>query len=123
MAFLPTIADVQAIAVDDAYIQGLTGSETVWTNMTIYGAKIITEAIYGELEFEAQVYWAAHILSSANAPVGGIGPLSSESVGGINQSFTLPWLNRTTVLGGTQFGIMFLEIRNQVSVPFRVVTI
>ena len=123
MSFLPTIADIQAIALDDTFIQGLAGTETVFTNMSVYVDKVVTEAVYGPLEFDAQLYLAAHILSMANQPVGGRGPLSSESVGGVAQSFTLPWLNRTTVLGGTQFGIMHLEIRSQIVAAVRVVKI
>ncbi len=123
MAFLPSLAEVQSIAQDDAGIQALDGSETVYALVTAYVAKIVLENPYGVLQKEAQLYLAAHMLSMANQPVGGRGPLSSESVGGVAQSFTLPWLNRTTVLGGTQFGIMHLEIRSQVVAAFRVVKI
>ena len=123
MSFLPTLDDVKAIAVDDAKIQSVTDSDTVWLNMVTFADKIITEAIYGELEFEAQTYFAAHVLSMSAQPVGGRGPLSSESIGGVSQSFTLPWLNRTTVLGGTQFGIMYLEIRNMINAAVVVVKV
>lgn len=123
MSFLPTIADVQAIAVDDTFIQGLAGTEVVWDNMVTFVDKVVRIDEYGTLEFDAQLYLAAHILSMANQPVGGRGPLSSESIGGISQSFTLPWLNRTTVLGGTQFGIMHLQIRDMVIETVRVIKI
>lgn len=123
MTYLPTLAEVQAVAQDDASIAALTGSETVWTLVQAFVNKIVTDTVYGDLEKEAQLYLSAHMLSMANQPVGGRGPLSSESIGGIAQSFTLPWLNRTTVLGGTQFGIMYLEIRNMVVAPIRVITI
>ncbi len=123
MTFLPTLVEVQSIAQDDAAIQALTGSETNWALVQAYVAKIVLEEPYGVLQKEAQLYLAAHMLSMSTQPVGGRGPLSSESVGGVSQSFTLPWLNRTTVLGGTQFGIMHLEIRSQVVAAFRVVKI
>lgn len=123
MAFEPTLDDVKGVAQDDAYIQALTGSEVVWTNVQAYIAKVVQETPYGDLLFDAQLYLAAHLLSMSNQPVGGRGPLSSESVGGVAQSFTLPWLNRITVLGGTQFGIMYLEIRGQVVPPFAVIKI
>lgn len=123
MPFLPTIAEVQSIAQDDAFIQSLTGSETVWDVVTDYVNLKVTEAIFGELEKFAQIYLTAHMLSLANQPVGGRGPLSSESVGGVSQSFTLPWLNRITVLGGTQFGIMYLEIRKSVVGGPRAITV
>lgn len=123
MSYLPTLEDVQAIAQDDAAIQALTGSETEWVNVQAYVDKTVTEGVYGLLEFDAQMYLSAHLLSLTNQPVGGRGPLSSESIGGLSQSFTLPWLNRTTVLGGTQFGIMYLEIRDQAVEKIRVVKI
>ncbi len=123
MTFLPTLEEVQSIAQDDAGIQALDGSETVYATVTAYVAKIVLEDPYGVLQKEAQLYLAAHMLSMSTQPVGGRGPLSTESVGGVSQSFTLPWLNRTTVLGGTQFGIMHLEIRSQVVAAFRVVKI
>lgn len=123
MAFLPTLAEVQSIAQDDAGIQALSGSETNWVLVQAYVAKVVLEDPYGVLQKEAQLYLAAHMLSMSTQPVGGRGPLSTESVGGVSQSFTLPWLNRTTVLGGTQFGIMHLEIRGQVVAAARVVKI
>ena len=123
MAFLPSLAEVQSIAQDDAGIQALDGSETVYALVTAYVAKIVLENPYGVLQKEAQLYLAAHMLSMSTQPVGGRGPLSTESVGGVSQSFTLPWLNRTTVLGGTQFGIMHLEIRGQVVFAAHVVKI
>ncbi len=123
MTFLPTLAEVQSIAQDDAAIQALTGSETNWALVQAYVAKIVLEDPYGVLQKEAQLYLAAHMLSMSTQPVGGRGPLSTESVGGVSQSFTLPWLNRTTVLGGTQFGIMHLEIRGQVVFAAHVVKI
>ena len=120
---LVTIDDVKAIAGDDETIQAIDGTDRVFTIVDAYVTKVVTEAVYGELQFDAQLYLMAHMLSMSGQPVGGRGPLSSESIGGISQSFTLPWLNRTTVLGGTQFGIMHLEIRNQVVAAFRVITV
>lgn len=123
MPFLPSIDDVQAVAKDDTDVQAVQITDTVWINMVTFVDKTVTEAVYGIHEFDAQLYLAAHILSMSFQPVGGRGPLSTESIGGVAQSFTLPWLNRTTVLGGTQFGIMFLEIRNFVVPPIHVVKI
>jgi len=58
----------------------------------------------------AQTYFVAHILSVAFTVAGGQGPLSSESIGGITQSFTLPYLNQQTVIASTQYGLMYLEM-------------
>jgi len=124
MAVLVTLAEVKAIALDDAFIQAIPDeNDATWVRVTAYVERVVKEDPYGLLQADAQLYLIAHMLSMANQPVGGRGPLSSESVGGVAQSFTLPWLNRTTVLGGTQFGIMHLEIRNQVVMPFRVIKI
>ncbi len=124
MAIDPTLAEVQAITLDDAFIQAIPSeADPTWVVTEAYVDLTVKDFPYGLLKKQAQLYLMAHFLSMANQPVGGRGPLSSESVGGVAQSFTLPWLNRTTVLGGTQFGIMFLEIRNQVVTPFAVVTI
>ena len=124
MAIDPTLAEVKAITLDDTFIQAIPSeSDPTWVRMEAYVDRTVRDDPYGVLKPDAQLYLMAHLLSMSNNPIGGKGPLSSDSVGGISQSFTLPWLNRTTVLGGTQFGIMFLEIRNQIVAPFRVVTI
>lgn len=86
-------------------------------------ALYVPEAHYlGRTEL-AQRYLGAHLLSVAYQPEGGRGPLSSESVGGVSRSFTLPYLNQKTVLGSTQYGLMFLEIRRSITAGFRVVTL
>lgn len=124
MAVEPTLVEVKATALDDAFIQAIPNeTDTTWLNVVTFVDKIVKDDPYGVLKKEAQLYLICHMLSMANQPVGGRGPLSSESIGGVSQSWTLPWLNRTTVLGGTQFGIMHLEIRNMVVAPFRVIKI
>ena len=124
MAIVPTLAEVKAIAVDDAFIQAIADeTNATWVRIEAYVDRTVKEDPYGDLKADAQLYLMAHMLSMANQPVGGRGPLSSESIGGISESFTLPWLNRTTVLGGTQFGIMHLEIRSQVVAAFRIIKI
>lgn len=124
MAIIPTLAEVKAIALDDSFIQGIADeTNQTWINCEKYVDKVVKEDPWGDLQEQAQLWLMAHLLSLANQPVGGRGPLSSESIGGISQSFTLPWLNRTTVLGGTQFGIMYLEIRDQISAAFRIIKI
>ena len=124
MAIDPTLAEVQAISLDDAFIQAIPNeADPTWVRMAAYVDRTVKDDPYGVLKEDAQLYLMAHLLSLANQPVGGRGPLSSESVGGVSQSWTLPWLNRTTINGGTQFGLMYLEIRNQVSFAFAIVKI
>lgn len=124
MAIEPTLAEVKSITLDDTFIQAIPDeNDTTWVTASAYVDRTVKDFPYGDLKKDAQLYLMAHLLAMAKVPIGGRGPLSSESVGGVSQSFTLPWLNRTTINGGTQFGLMYLEIRNQVVPPFAVVKI
>lgn len=120
-AALTTLARVQLIAKDDAGIQALSASDPEVVMVLEDVALWITETKFGTHTELAQRYAAAHFLSIANQPVGGRGPLSSESVGGVSQTFTLPYLNQKTVLGSTQFGLMYMEVARRTQVPFDVV--
>lgn len=113
-----TFARVKLIAKDDAGIQALTGTE-LEVLMVLEDAELfIQETTWGSYTEIAQRYIAAHFLSLAFQPVGGRGPLSSYSIGGISRTFTLPYLNQKTVLGSTQFGLMFMELRDMVIPKF-----
>lgn len=111
MTLLTTIDDVKAVAQSDTNIQGLTGTELAVTNAMDLAEQMVDETRYLGLTKTAQTYLVAHILSLAFTEAGGRGPLSSESIGGISQSFTLPYLNQHTVLASTQYGLMYLEMR------------
>ena len=76
---------------------------------------------FGKRAQEACDFFVAHVAAVANQDSGGSGPLSTESIGGISVSRTLPYLNRTTVLGATQFGNRYLDIIKASVVPYRVV--
>ena len=124
MAVIPTLAEVKTITLDDDFVQAITDeNDPTWVRITAYVDRTVNLDPYGVLQEDAQLYLIAHLLVMANIPIGGRGPLSSESVGGVSHSFTLPWLNRTTINGGTQFGLMYLEIRNQIVAAFRVIKI
>jgi len=123
MAFLPTLEEVQAVAQDDAFIQAVVITDPIWLVIIAMVEKRVKEFPFGELQKEAQIYLTAHGLSMANQPVGGRGPLSSESIGGITESFTLPWLNQTLVEGGTQFGLTYLSLVNATTIPFQVIKV
>lgn len=118
---LATIDTVQAVAQADTNIQGLHASDPAVTFALDLAEKMAPEAKFGTKALEAQTYLAAHILSLAFTVAGGQGPLSSESIGGITQSFTLPYLNQQTVIASTQYGLMYLEIVRGVIVPLRIV--
>ena len=121
MAALTTLDNIKAITQDDANIQALVGTEDVVTLVLNDVDKRVTEGVFGTATEQAQRYLAAHLLSLAFQPVGGRGPLSSESIGGVSVSYTLPYLNQKTVLGSTQYGLMYMEIRNMVSAPVAIV--
>ncbi len=116
-----TLARVKLIAKNDAGIQALVDGDPEVDMVLDDVATWITEGKFGATTEIAQRYAAAHFLSLANQPVGGRGPLSSESIGGISQSFTLPYLNQKTVFGSTQFGLFYLECVRRTQVPFAVV--
>lgn len=114
------LADVKAIAGNDAFIQALTGSEDVVAVVDAMVDIFVTERVYVSHYDMAQLYLTAHLLSLANQPVGGRGPLSSVSLGGVSRTFTLPYINQKTVLGSTQYGLMFMEIRDMLVPAFAV---
>lgn len=116
-----TLKNVKAITRGEADIQRLNDSDELVTLVLAQVAKQVEESIYGDLQEPAQRYLAAHFLSQALNDPGGRGPLSAESVGGVSQSWTLPYLNRKDVLGATQYGMQFLSYRDMVVVPARAI--
>ena len=116
MVALATLDDVKAIAQADLNIQAMHDSDLAVTNALALAEKMVTIARYGTFAKDAQIYFTAHILSLAVTGAGGQGPLSSETIGGVSQSFTLPYLNLKTVIASTQYGVMFLELRDSVTV-------
>lgn len=121
MAALTTLANIKLIAKNDTGIQALSASDPEVVLVLADVALWIAETKFGAYTELAQRYASAHFLSLANQPVGGRGPLSSESVGGISQAFTLPYLNQKTVFGSTQFGLMYLECVRRTQVAFDVI--
>jgi len=121
MVALTTLKDVKAIARADDTIQALHETDTAFVNALALADQIIKDTYFGTLTKDAQTYYVAHILALAATEAGGRGPLSSESIGGVTQSFTLPYLNQRTVIASTQYGLMFLELRNHVNVPAMVI--
>ena len=121
VAVLTTLTRIQLIAQDDAFIQALTGSDPLVEMVLDDVARHIVVEVFGEDTEAAQRYCAAHWLSLSNQPVGGRGPLSSVSLGGVSRSFTLPYLNQKTVYGSTQYGLMYMEFLRRNIVPFYVI--
>lgn len=122
MASPPTTLErVKAVAQDDANIQALTTGDVVWQVILEDVQRECVEDVFGDDTEQAQRYLAAHRLATAYQPNGGRGPVSSVSVGGISQSFTLPYLNRKDDLGSTQYGMKFIQIRDRNIAAFRMV--
>ena len=120
-AAITTLARIKLVSKNDVGIQALsdTDEEVVMTLEDV--ARYVTKEVFGEDTEAAQRYAAAHFLSLANQPVGGRGPLSSMSIGGISRSFTLPYINQKTLFGATQYGLMYLEFLARNVVPFAVI--
>jgi len=111
---LASLDDVQVVAQDDDFIQGLADeSAPEWVLISAFVDLLAPDAKYGKNAALAQTYLAAHLLSVAETDAGGRGPVSSESIGGVTRSWTLPYLNQQTVIASTQYGLMFLEIQNR----------
>ncbi len=72
---------------------------------------------YDDFTLEIQAYAAAHYAQMAQTEPAGLGPKSSESIGGISASFTLPVLNTNEHWGETIFGRMVKKIMAQASFP------
>jgi len=112
MTILTNLQKVKAIAAGDENIPDLTEASPVVINTLALVEKLVTVGKFGTLTEEAQTYYAAHLLSLAFTEAGGRGPLSSESIGDITTSYTLPYLNQQSVIASTQYGLYFIELRN-----------
>lgn len=121
MAVLTNLKLIQAIAQGDDNIGSLQHTDPLVAFALSMAEQAAPQSKYGLDTQFAQTYFAAHVLSQAFTDNGGRGPLSSESVGDVSTSYTLPYLNQKSVLGATQYGLMFLEYQNRHIVPARVV--
>ncbi len=118
MALLTSLTRVKAITQGDSFVQGLSAGDDIVTQTLDYVTIRVQENPFGTRQREAQDFLAAHYLSSAGQASGGQGPLSSEAIGRIATSFTLPYLNRKQQEGMTQYGTKFLDIVDQVAAAF-----
>lgn len=111
-----TLDNIKQVAQGDYDIQDLHDSDPAVVQVLADVERIVPERL-GDHREMAQRYLAAHFLSVAFAASGGQGPLSTESIGGISQSFTLPYLNQKTVIASTQYGLQYLELMRMFTVP------
>lgn len=72
---------------------------------------------YAEFTSELQTYATAHYAQMAQTEPAGLGPNSSESIGGIQVSKTLPVLNTDEIWGETIFGREVKKIIKQAGFP------
>lgn len=118
MTLLIDLDLVKAIAAGDSNIQDYEENSHAVV-MAFEMAEIMGDVgVFGRMTKFAQAYFAAHVLSLSKTDPGGRGPLSSETIGDVSVSYTLPYLNQTTVLGSTQYGLQFLELRKQMIPAF-----
>lgn len=115
---LTNLTTIKSVSRADDAIQGLADSDPVVSFALTLAEKMAPESKFKDKTLEAQTYLGAHLLSLAHTVAGGQGPLSSETVGGISQSFTMPYLNQESVVASTQYGLMYLQIVRSVIVPF-----
>lgn len=109
---LASLDDVQVVAQDDDFIQGLADeSAPEFVLIAEFVDLLVPEAKYGKNTKLAQTYLAAHLFSVAATDAGGRGPVSSETIGGVSRSWTLPYLNQESVIASTQYGLMFLGVK------------
>jgi hypothetical protein len=111
VAALTTLANIKAIAIGSELIQSLRDSDPIVTLILDQVDKEVPASIFTTLTEPAQRYLAAHYLNQALQDAEGRGALSSESIGGVMQSWTMPDLNIKGALGATQYGKQFLEYR------------
>lgn len=121
MAALTNLNNIKAISKGDEKIQALNDTDPVVLAALSLVELEVPQAKFGTYTEMAQRYLAAHLIAMANESSEGKGNLSSETIGGISQSWTLPYLNTKSVLGSTQYGMQFIELRRRVIVPAIVV--
>lgn len=114
MTVLTNLQKIKSVTADDSFIQDLKEDDVAVTTIFALVDKLVSAGKFGTLTEEAQTYYAAHLLSLAGTAAGGQGPVSSESIGGITTSFTLPYLNQKSVVASTQYGLYYIELRNSI---------
>lgn len=72
---------------------------------------------YGDFAEEIQAHAAAHYAQMAQTDPAGKGPISSESVGGVSVSYTLPVNNTPETYGETQFGRILKKMMKEHAPP------
>lgn len=121
MALQTSLAKIKAVATNHTAIQALTGSEQIVTLVLDWIVRNVNETEFGTRTEEAQTYLGAHMLAQSFETGAGYGSVSSRSVGGISQSWTMPFNNPASQLGSTIWGSRFIEIRKGRILPFRVI--
>lgn len=93
--------------------------ETVFTMVD----KLVGEDKWGDLYKEGFLYLSAHLYALAVDKAAGSGTLSSESLGEMSQSFTMPVNNPQAKEGlySTQYGRWYAELRDTAVPSFMVI--
>lgn len=118
-----TLNNVKAIARGDAFIQSLSDTDPLVVLILADVSRTVTEAVFQSDQEAAQRYLAAHLLSLSKQPSYGVGALSSESIGGVSQSFHAPLIGASDIKGlsSTQYGLTYARYRAKWVVPARFV--
>lgn len=107
---LTSLAAIKLSAKGSDAIQAMSDSDPLVVQVLSDIALWVTQPKFGEMAEMAQRFAAAHFLSLAGQPEGVRGHVSSESVGGITQTFTLPWVTQKDMFGATQYGMVYNSI-------------
>ena len=95
--------------------------EKLWDLTKSHTLNTVKQECFGTTTQIAQSYFAAHMLSVNLGAPGGQGPVSTEVVGDVTTTFTLPYLNRTTAKGATIYGNTYIDLLEASDIPFRVI--
>jgi len=112
MALKTDLNKVKAIASGTEGIECLNDTDKLVKQVFDLVAVQVSESAFGNFCEQAQTYLAAHYLSLAFNSANADGKLSSQSIGGISETYTLPYLTTKSILGSTQYGMQYMEIRN-----------
>jgi hypothetical protein len=118
---LTDLAKIKTITLGEVRIQALTEADAVVIAALETVDLLVKEEIFGTRTELAQRYLAAHFIAQSLTEAEGRGALSSETIGGISQTWTMPNLNDKSAIGSTQYGLRYKEIRASVLVPARMI--
>jgi len=118
---LTNLSLIKAVSRGDPNIQALNTSDPEVEIALEHASNTVSESQFGVDAKIAQTYFAAHTLSMMLTDNAGKGSIATEQVGDVSVGYTVPYLNQNVVLGATQYGMKYQELRSRHIVPAMVV--